>query len=244
MPLEDARHLQSLNLHVNYGTSCTKKNTQLVKATTFASVNRPMSARLRRPSLDVIPENRMFNLRTYEKDTELELEEHDINYISSSSYDPRFPPNATLLNPHAARIGWMSTGLSPQVMSINLSSSWVFRKIVVKCFGAESVKLSVPGVPTNGLSLEKLNANEFIFDVKVRNVHESTHQSELHRGSNETKSFEQRSSNAGLDYIWGNQLILTFSLSSSLFVGVVNIRIIVVPYVVHDTKIVVGKNSP
>ena len=57
---------------------------------------------------DVIPENRRFNLRTYEKGTELELEEHDINDICSSSYDPKYPPSSNLLNQNSNKIGWMS----------------------------------------------------------------------------------------------------------------------------------------
>ena len=34
-------------------------------------------------------------------------------------------------------------------MSVNLSSLWVFRKVVVKCLGAERVQLSVPGTGTH-----------------------------------------------------------------------------------------------
>ncbi len=42
--------------------------------------------------------------------------------------------------------GWISTGLIPQIMCINLCSSWVFRKIVIKCIsGVEGLMLSVPG---------------------------------------------------------------------------------------------------
>ena len=56
--------------------------------------------------------------RVLEKDREIELVEHDINYICSSSHDPRYPPSAKLLVPHLRQIGWISTGLLPQVNKI------------------------------------------------------------------------------------------------------------------------------
>ena len=59
---------------------------------------------------DVIPENRRFNLRTYEKGRELELEEHDVSDVCASSHDPKYPPSSSLLNQHSHKIGWVSTG--------------------------------------------------------------------------------------------------------------------------------------
>ena len=64
----------------------------------------------------------------------------------------------------------MCAGLVWQVMSVNLSSSWVFRKVVVKCFGTEAIRLSVPGVASMGILMERLNAYEFIFDVRIANL--------------------------------------------------------------------------
>ena len=61
-------------------------------------------------SLDIIPENRRFNLRTYEKGKELELEEGDISDVCASSHDHDYPPSSSLLNQHSHKIGWISTG--------------------------------------------------------------------------------------------------------------------------------------
>jgi len=62
-----------------------------------------------------LTQNHFMMDRVLEKDREIELVEHDVNYICSSSHDPRYPPSAKLLVPHGKQLGWVSTGLLPQV---------------------------------------------------------------------------------------------------------------------------------
>jgi hypothetical protein len=116
-----------------------------------------------------------------------------------------------------------------QVMCINLSSAWVFRKIVVRCLGVASLGLSVPSYP-HVLEMERLNENEFIFDVRVSTEKIIMPPKRSPRGG---KLEEDTNS---LDLLWGNQLILTFQESSVDIVGVVGITIIVVPRAVNERE--------
>lgn len=204
-------------------------------ASTMANINnsnRPMSAQLRRPSLDVIPENRrMLSHRVFDKNIEIELEEHDVNYISSSSYDPRHLPSASIiLNPHSKKIGWISTGLLPQLLCIHFLSSWVYRKIVVRCFGADALSLSIPSMMNLSVPMERLNTNDFIFDVRISALPSSINRS-IGITSNETDNTSDT-----LDRYWGNQLTLTFNKSSTQFVGVVGVKVVVVPHIISEKQ--------
>ena len=79
-----------------------------------------------------IQARRIISTRVFERDTEIELEEHDVNDICASSYDPRFPPTAKMLNPHNNKIAWLSTGLIPQVgYKKNTIITYIF--IFLKC---------------------------------------------------------------------------------------------------------------
>jgi hypothetical protein len=119
----------------------------------------------------------------------------------------------------------------PQIMCINLSSTWVFRKIVVRCLGAESLGLSVPSL-SRILEMERINANDYVFDVKVSADKITLPPKRSPRGG---KS-ENDESTSSLDVLWGNQLLLTFRESSSDFVGVFGITIIVVPHSVTERE--------
>ena len=95
--------------------------------------------------------------------------------------------------------------------------------------------------------MEKLNANEFIFDVRVTQLPLQIKSTRKH--SEYPLLFSQylclminqrvlhvgteimTSDSSDLDLIWGNKVVLTFTKSSSQFVAVINLKIVVVPFI-------------
>jgi len=117
------------------------------------------------------------------------------------------------------------------MMCINLSSSWVFRKVVVKCLGAETVIISAPSLsgPVRGekfvVPMERLNANDFIFDAKLSI---ETYEPNI---KNKILSYSENNNDGKINFLSGNQLLLTFEKSNLDFVALVSVKIVVVPYV-------------
>ena len=178
---------------------------------------RPQSARVRRPStgsaLDVIPENRTLKQRVYDRNVEIELEGHDVNEITATSLDPKYPPNPKLFENSMKSSPWISTGMLPQVFTVNFHSHWTFRKIQLWTSGIESMHFSTKAAGSSISSknrikdeaLESLN-NSFVYDTKLL-------------------SEDKR------DQVWGNQLMFTINKASEDFVAILGIQVIAIPMV-------------
>lgn len=115
---------------------------------------RPMSARLRRPSmnnLDVIQEEKKLSTSFENKSIDtsrsfVDVKIEDVDDISTSSYDPRQP----LWNPFSSssKVRWVSTGLMPQFVSISFKLSWLIVEVKIKCRGVRRATLSMDGSVT------------------------------------------------------------------------------------------------
>ena len=114
-------------------------------------------------------------------------------------------------------------------MCINLSSSWVFRKVVVTCCGVDSMSVSVSSL-SSPLMMERLNENSFIFDARIAMKAFPLPIAAAKGYKSEDLSVDRSS----LDSVWGNQLFLSFDKASMEFMVVFGLRIVVVPHASSD----------
>ena len=210
-------------------------------------INRPMSARVRRPSigasLDAIPENKVLKQRTFERNVEIELEAADVKEVMCSSQDPSNPPSASLFDQGKLRKMWMSTGMIPQTLTIHFNSNWVFRKIQVVGMDVEKMSVSCGSsdrsvtASTSILSapMEALS-NMFVYDAKVR-VPPSLAAAAPAGVPAAREGYGYASSSGGgggggggADAAWGNQIVLRIEQASACFPAILGIQVIVVPY--------------
>mmetsp|Transcript_13864 Transcript_13864/g.22967 ORF Transcript_13864/g.22967 Transcript_13864/m.22967 type:complete len:130 (-) Transcript_13864:426-815(-) len=128
-----------------------------------------MSARLRRPSmnnLDSIQEERKMslsleNMSVVEDKSVVALRRDDVCAISASCQDPRIESwNPFTSNP-ASR--WVSTGLLPQFLAIDLRLSWLILEVKVKCIGVKAASISIVGVSPSKIPLKMENRFEIFF---------------------------------------------------------------------------------
>ena len=109
------------------------------------------------------------------------------------------------------------------------------RKVGLKCVGVDSIKISVPGWSSYfQIPMERLNTDDFIFDAKISY---STHYFN-HRNLNIPRDSEEK-----FNFMSGNQLILTIDKSSSQFIGIIALKLIVVPDVSVEIKTVRDNNK-
>mmetsp|Transcript_3394 Transcript_3394/g.5309 ORF Transcript_3394/g.5309 Transcript_3394/m.5309 type:complete len:261 (+) Transcript_3394:148-930(+) len=175
---------------------------------------RPISARLRRPSmnnLDVIQEEKRISM-----EKSIDLKDHSVSYIqlddvyefSSSSFDPGLPFwNPFSLSNHS-NSRWVSTGMMPQFISIDLKLCWLIVDIRVTGFGIEKMSLSVEG-SANRVPMKKDNSTTFSFV-----------------SSSVMNSAEESSCPSK---IFGDRVLFTFEEATDIFFAVETIRIRAVP---------------
>lgn len=172
---------------------------------------RPMSARLRRPSmnnLDSIQEERKLPLSTENvsvvKDKSVvALRQDDVCAISASSQDPRIGRwNPFTSNPTSR---WISTGLLPQFLAIDLQLSWFIVEVKINCFGVKAASFSIEGCSPSKIPLKMENSTTFSSSM-MTNI----------GGSRSSK-------------MCGNRVIITLEESSDTFVVISSIFIQAVP---------------
>lgn len=108
--------------------------------------------------------------RSIDRSRETELSGADIDHFFSSCYDPLHPPSALISNCAHKGIpemsgSWVSTGLSPQVLILQLSQRWLMRRISFKGVGVRSAHLTIDGTGRCSPSERLSDETFFVFDL-------------------------------------------------------------------------------
>lgn len=185
---------------------------------------RPMSAQNRRPSLPfnsnlgVIPENKSLMHRNMDSNVETDITVEDIDDICSSSHDPRYPPINVLKGMNTIQdvgLGWIPTGLVPQILYINFHLRWLVTKIEITCTGVEEISINIMSgarIASNIYKFKKISEDKFLF--------ESIYLSETNNEQN---------SNDGAG-ILGKKIFVIFSKANTQFFNVKEMKIRALPY--------------
>lgn len=206
---------------------------------------RPVSARLRRPSmnnLDVIQEEKRLSV---EKLIDSKDDSHvtfihidDVYEFSTSSFDPNLSnwnpfrhgitssPHPSLVHSTSKHGGnipkihygrWVATGLLPQFLSIDLKLCWLILEVQVVGQGIEEVSLSIEG-SLHKSPMTRENSTTFTFS--------STSLKDPTSGLSSSNSFSLRSSPSKT---FGDRVLLTFEKASDVFFIVDSVRIQALP---------------
>jgi hypothetical protein len=183
---------------------------------------RPMSAQNRRPSLPfnsnlgVIPENKTLTHRNIDNNVETDITIEDIDDICSSSHDPRYPPINILKGVNSMDdIGWIPTGLVPQILFINFHLRWLVRKIEITCTGVEEISINIMSgarIASNIYKFKKMADDKFLFESVF-----------LSDGNTDQNSNEN---GAG---IIGKKIFIIFSKANTQFFKVTDMKIRAMP---------------
>lgn len=126
----------------------------------------------------------------------------DVNEIVSSCCDPRLSKWNPFSKPSSS--SWVSTGMTPQFISIGLKMNWQIKEVCMKCEGLISGSIGIVGSLTR-FPLRKENSTTFSYH--------SNH-------SNDRKSRE----------LLGDRIVITLEESSEIFVVVESVYIKAIPY--------------
>lgn len=185
---------------------------------------RPISARLRRPSmnnLDVIQEEKRLSMEKSMdmkgESTQAIIQLDDVYEFSTSSFDPSLSAwNPFNSNLSAKPSRWISTGLMPQFISIDLKLCWLIMDIRVICTGIEAVYITIEGSITR-VPMQQENSHTFSFS--------SSRLAESSAG----RDTPSPTIGHGSSKIFGDRLLLTFDKATDVFFIVEKIRIQAVP---------------
>lgn len=195
---------------------------------------RPVSARLRRPSmnnLDVIQEEKRISveksMETYNDSHTSYIQIEDVYEFSTSCFDPNLshwnpfyhvphPSSHPSHNIHKGSGKWITTGLMPQFLSIDLKLCWLILEIRIVGYGIEEILLSIEG-SINRLPMTRENNSTFTFSST------SLKDNPLFNGytSNSIRSSPSK--------IFGDRVLFTFEKAADIFISVESVHIQAVP---------------